>query len=593
MLESAMELSNKNDLLGILLTRNSSDVQIVDAHGAQSETGDDNGNGYPLPFHEILGQKITNFKVQDMRNSEKSNHPAPGLITAELFPESSEEMDPSSLKKTPMSGSSQGNGKNSNIHSSFTQKSEEGLEQDISGNQISNTVPSVAILSETFIEYSQTGIQNAVQNVSLRHDVAGVNARFGIDTPFVSHANGKDSSLFSQFTGQMGEDNPRQNEVFVDANTPGILYTGETSLKHSQNTENTLLLSDIVGSNPTQKLEGLQKLDMSIFSMMQESDTTDADRNAINMMKFPTVFKTLAQNLSAENMHNTRMMEIDNPADTAVRHTENDLSKTMNKVLPQDGILNTPQTNEEWDLFDRSGSKQNTYDLANQGTDIQKTNSNVPFSLDNQTTKDDTQANSPDFQQKTEIFPGSDVIPSSSLEGRNNNVSHTFHGSSSADGEHRYSNSIEQFFKEIRLMNHGDKISLVNHGDRSEIKLSLTPPELGSVEIHFTQENDEIEAKIFVENAEVKAAIEDNVHRLKESVAASGLEIQKLEVYIQNDNASKEKSFDNSDAHNQPYQTRGQEWMNGEHSIDEGKRGNNVQQEISVKTSDVMVDYII
>ena len=142
-------------------------------------------------------------------------------------------------------------------------------------------------------------------------------------------------------------------------------------------------------------------------------------------------------------------------------------------------------------------------------------------------------------------------------------------------------------------MNHGDKISLVNHGDRSEIKLSLTPPELGSVEIHFTQENDEIEAKIFVENAEVKAAIEDNVHRLKESVAASGLEIQKLEVFIQNDNASKEKSFNNSDAHNQPDQTRGQEWMNGDHSIDDNSIGNDEKKKISVKTSNVMVDYII
>ena len=96
MLESTMELSNKNDLLGILLARNSSDAQAVDAHAAQHETGDAAGNEYPLPFHEILGQKITNLTVQDMRNSEKSNHSAPGLSGAELLQESSEEMGPSS-----------------------------------------------------------------------------------------------------------------------------------------------------------------------------------------------------------------------------------------------------------------------------------------------------------------------------------------------------------------------------------------------------------------------------------------------------------------------------------------------------------------
>lgn len=598
MLESAMELPNKNDLLGILLasicqTRNNSDSQIVDAHGVQSETGDDVSNGYPLPFHEILGQKIINLKAHDMRNPEKASHPEPKLNTAELFQEDSEGMDLSALQQTPMSDRSQGNGKNSNIHSSFTQKSEEGSGQDTSGNQISNTILSVSILPETFLKYPQTNIQNADQNLSLWQDVADVNARFGIEISFLNNSNGEDSSLFPQTRGQTGGADTTKNEVFVDANISGILYNGETSLIHNQNVGNTLTRSDIFKSNPTQKPEQLQKMDMSIFNTMQESEITDSDRNAINMMKLPSAFKMLAQNVSTENMADTLMTEIDNPADIAERHSENDGSKTTNEVSPQDGILNTSQTNEEWDLFDRSESKQKTSEIAAHGTDIERTNSKVPFSLDNQMTKDDAQANSPDFQQKTAIFPGSDITPSSFPEGRNNNVSHTFHGSSPTEIKHTYSSIIEQFFKEIRLVNHGDKISLVNYGGRSEIKLNLTPPELGNVEIHFTEENDEIEAKIFVENAEVKAAIEDNVHRLKESVAASGLEIQKIEVYIQNDNASKEKSFNNSDAHNQPYQTRGQEWMNGDHSIDEDSIGNDVQKEISVKTSNVMVDYII
>ena len=64
------------------------------------------------------------------------------------------------------------------------------------------------------------------------------------------------------------------------------------------------------------------------------------------------------------------------------------------------------------------------------------------------------------------------------------------------------------------------------------------------------EENDEIEAKIYVENAEVKAAIEKNAHHLKESVAANGIEIHKLEVYIQNDDANKQKLIENFDAYN-------------------------------------------
>lgn len=588
MLESSMKLSNKNDLLGILmastcLTTNNPGAQIEDTHTVQSGTGDAAGNGDPLPFHEILGQKITKLRVLDMHNSEKANHIVPGLSTAELLSGNSEEMDTSELQKILMGERSQSNEKNFNTPSTYTKKNDEGLEQDVSGNQTSGTILSLAILPETLVAYSQTDIQNTEQNLPLQQGDAGVNVRFGIYMPFILNAKGKDSSLFSQTRGQTGADDTMQDRLFGDANTSGILYNGETSPARS----------DVGGPNPTQKIERLQTLDMSAFSTIPESIITDTDRKAIDMMRLPTAFKTLAQNLSAENMHNVLITGTENPADTAEIYAENDLSKAMSKVSSQNDILNTPQTNEESDLFDRSGSKQNTFDLAHQGTDTQKTNSKVPFAQDNQTAKDNTQANSFTFQQKTETFPGGDVTALSSLDGLSNKVSHTFHESSPADIAHTYSSSIEQFFKDIRLVNHGDKISLVNHGGRSEIKLNLTPPELGSVEIHFTEENDEIKAKIFVENAEVKAAIEDNVHRLKESVAASGFEIHKVEVYIQNDNASKEKSFNNSEENNQQHQTRGQDRMNGDHSMGEDTIVIDVQKTSSVKTSNVMVDYII
>ncbi len=38
-----------------------------------------------------------------------------------------------------------------------------------------------------------------------------------------------------------------------------------------------------------------------------------------------------------------------------------------------------------------------------------------------------------------------------------------------------------------------------------------------------------------MENAEVKAAIQNNIHRLKESIATNGVEIHRVEVYVQNE----------------------------------------------------------
>ena len=108
------------------------------------------------------------------------------------------------------------------------------------------------------------------------------------------------------------------------------------------------------------------------------------------------------------------------------------------------------------------------------------------------------------------------------------------------------------------------------------------------------EEHDEIEAKIYVENAEVKAAIENNAHRLKESVAANGVEIHKLEVYIQNNDANKQESIENFNTNNPHHQNH----TFSQNGFNEGRAGNEEnmndrQMEIRRNTSNLMVDYII
>ncbi|MBM2833527.1 MAG: fliK, partial [Candidatus Brocadiaceae bacterium] len=194
------------------------------------------------------------------------------------------------------------------------------------------------------------------------------------------------------------------------------------------------------------------------------------------------------------------------------------------------------------------------------------------------------QSNVPDFQQNTKTSPYIGTPLSSSIEDAKT-VNHMFRSNDMSNVGHTHENIMEQIFEKIRI---------TTHGDRSEIKLSLNPPELGNVKIHFTEEGDEIEAKIFVENAEVKAAIENNVHRLKESVATNGIEIHKLEIYIQNNDANKQESIENFNANNPHHQnhTFSQNGFNEDHAGNE-ENMNDKQIEIRRNTSNLMVDYLI
>src|SRR3989304_9562415 len=259
------------------------------------------------------------------------------------------------------------------------------------------------------------------------------------------------------------------------------------------------------------------------------------------------------------------------------------LSKINGTASSKQDISSIVQTNEDWNSFDSQTQKQNTSDTVSFDTHTPKLNNGAPFSLDSQTTVSNTQSNVTEFQQNTKASLHNGASLSSPIEGAKT-VNHMFHSNDMANIGRTHENIMEQIFQKIRI---------TTHGDRSEIKLSLNPPDLGNVKIHFTEESDEIEAKIFVENAEVKAAIENNVHRLKESVAANGIEIHKLEVYIQNNDANKQESIENFNTNNPHHQnqTHSQKGYDADQGLNEEDITNNLQTETRANTSNLMVDY--
>lgn len=598
--ETTAELSNQNDLfrnlfIGTRPTTNNSSSHVTDTDSVQSEIGEKEieESIESIPFQEILGQQIINLTAQDAVNPQKPNHPAIESSATKLFHEDINGRDSSILYKTLVNGSTQRNANNPNIlsslegridgFSSLTEKDEKGFDLNPSEKQILDVINSTNILSRTFIKHPETVVQNSTQNPSLENGVVNNHSNVNIHDPFALDINHQNLSPSSFPERKLRETDIRNNVTFHPHLNPPLSMGREFDNLSGHD------LPASVGSGIGERdvellrnLVGLQKLDQSIPVTIQEPAFAVSD-NMITARELPTAFKSLAQDISQKKRPYTPIPEINNQTLITEKHIENNLSKITSKAPSVHDIPGTSQTNGERGLFDNFAQKESASNPTPFGTYIQKTHSRYPSPTDTQIMTDDIPSTTTNFTQNTEVFRGSDTTQLLSIEAPKESLSSTHNKSFTAGIEHAY-NIMNQLFQ---------KISLIHHGDKSEIKLHLTPPELGSVKIHFTEENDEIEAKIFVENAEVKAIIENNAHRLKESVAANGVEIHKLEVYIQTNNEYKQKFSENRDSNNQHFQTKSQEDRNGNLSGNERNVNNNLQTEVSINTSNLIVDYII
>lgn len=174
--------------------------------------------------------------------------------------------------------------------------------------------------------------------------------------------------------------------------------------------------------------------------------------------------------------------------------------------------------------FQRNEEGNSSGNLSQQGKD---TFAFAPNNQQEKTLVNNSQLNNFDFRQNiSEPLTGSATTILSSAENQKNVASPLFQGNTPAGTNTLQNNLMEQLLENIKTL---------RNGNTSEIKLQLTPPALGTVRLHLTEENDEVRAKIYVENAEVKAAIQNNIHRLKESIATNGVEIHRVEVYVQNE----------------------------------------------------------
>ncbi|MBI2470984.1 MAG: flagellar hook-length control protein FliK [Planctomycetes bacterium] len=541
-------------------SQNNPGAQTLDINSIQSDTeAEDLENINDIPFQEILGQHMSNSCIHSTTNSPVPSTPAVESADTELAQESAIETNPFVLYE-----------------------------------QILNTLQPADILQKTSTPHPESTMQDFGNNLfPSTGKTAGSdnlttynpfpNAR-NEDAPYSPFAPLSQRGSKWGFEEQKGIGIPLDKQVIETRNPSSIFYL-EKPFIQDMDFRNTLPKTDTLKLNPSNITETPQVSGESLINNMQQSDLYSSDSSEINIKELPETYKLLAQNISPENKNSIPTPVINSISkNTAEQHTDSSLSKINGTSPSRQDISGLSQSNDEWNPFGSNTQKQKAYDTSSFDAHIQKTNNGAPFPLDSQTTTSNAQSNVSDFQQNTQGSPNSGAALSSSLEDAKN-VNHMFHSNDTSNVGHAQENIMEQILQKIRI---------TTHGDRSEIKLSLNPPELGNMKIHFMEENDEIKAKIFVENAEVKAAIENNKHHLKESVASNGIDIHKLEVYIQNNDANKQNSLENFNANNPHHnQTHSQKGYDADQVLNEEDITNNLQTETSANTSNLMVDYLI
>ncbi|MGR3292747.1 MAG: flagellar hook-length control protein FliK [Candidatus Scalindua sp.] len=87
---------------------------------------------------------------------------------------------------------------------------------------------------------------------------------------------------------------------------------------------------------------------------------------------------------------------------------------------------------------------------------------------------------------------------------------------------------------------------LYTQGGKSEIKVLLSPPELGTIKLEFRIEDDVLETKITVERSSIKDIIEKDIPRLRELLSNADIDVGKLDVSLQ-DKENRKMDFMNKE----------------------------------------------
>ncbi len=130
---------------------------------------------------------------------------------------------------------------------------------------------------------------------------------------------------------------------------------------------------------------------------------------------------------------------------------------------------------------------------------------------------------------------------------------------------------------------------LFTQGGKSEVKVQLSPPELGNIKLQFKIENDVLETKITVERSSIKDVIEKDIPRLRELISNADIDVGKLDVSLQ-DKDNNKMDFLNKEFHSN---SKNSNTKNSSQQDNEYHEDNLDEESVSNNTESTQINYLV
>ena len=259
-------------------------------------------------------------------------------------------------------------------------------------------------------------------------------------------------------------------------------------------------------------------------------------------------------------------------AKAGINQTHQQGSTTINADNNESpNIVNSPINSREANV---AKSFENTSIANNNGTNIVEATGPVNTSSDNS------------------FFNNQDADTSYELQANPVNIKHN------TEPLKNFTNTLTQISDSSKPLgslgnNVADNIiqnaKLYTQGGKSEIKVQLSPPELGTLKLEFSFEDDILETKITVERSAVKDVIEKDIPKLRELISNSNIDVGKLDVSLQ-ENESGKQDFMNKDFHSDSKSKSTQDFSNQENEYYEDNADG---ETVANNTESTQINYLV
>ena len=141
------------------------------------------------------------------------------------------------------------------------------------------------------------------------------------------------------------------------------------------------------------------------------------------------------------------------------------------------------------------------------------------------------------------------------------------------------SSSVSRVQVEALMQNMAGKMSMLLQDGKNELRMKLTPPELGQMKLSFITEDSVMRGKIVVETPEAKMFFEQNIDNLRETLAQAGVKLGNIDIDLGSQSDFSSQLKDEDDGFLQ--------------AIRPGSLENNIEQKIERKSmvQDLLVDF--